>query len=70
MVNLLANFMAVDFKTRYFTLICTLGQVLTNMNNPMREEYENYQDIPKQKIPGGFVLAEDCAKYMIKNFSK
>lgn len=70
MVNLLGNFMAVDFKTRYFTLICTIGQVLTNMNNPLREEYEDYRDIPAKKVPSRFLKAEDCANFMIKNFSK
>lgn len=70
MLNLLGNFIAVDFKTRYFTLICTLGQVLTNMNNPMRDEYEDYQDIPASKIPKRFTTANECAQYMVKNFSK
>jgi len=69
-MNLLGNFIAVDFKNRYHSLICTYGQVLTNMNNPLRDKYPDYKDIPQKEVKGNFVTADSCALYSIKNFGK
>jgi hypothetical protein len=38
------------------------------MNNPLKEDHPNYQDIPDSKIRSGFIKAEECASSTLQNF--
>ena len=70
MMNTLGNYVARDFETRYYTTVCTLGQVMTNMNNPMQDLGVRPDEVDSKDLPSGFITAKECAKWMLKNFSK
>lgn len=70
LMNVLGNFVARDFKTRYYTTVCTIGQVMTNMNNPLKEQGVRPEDVDSKDLPNGFITAKECAKWMLVNFSK
>jgi hypothetical protein len=40
------------------------------MNNPMKDEGLKPDEVDKKDLPRGFINANDCAKWMLKNFSK
>lgn len=68
-MNVLGNFVAKDFKARYYTTVCTIGQVLTNMNNPLKEQGLRPSEVDSKDMPRGFISARECAKWMLLNFS-
>ena len=53
----------------YRTLNVMPGQVLTNLNNPLRSTYPDYRKVPATKRAGSmFVSAPECARYILLNF--
>lgn len=62
--------MEKDFKSRYYTSVFTIGQVMTKMNNPLKEEGIRADEVDSKDLPRGFITAKECSKWVLKNFSK
>lgn len=75
--SILNSFSAYLFSSHqyyYNSLGCNIGQVLTNMNNPLRKKYENYEEIIQngdfRRLYGGFITAQDCARSLLVAFGE
>ena len=55
------------YRNDFGTMVVQIGQVLTNMNNPHRQEME-YTEVPKERLQSGFITAEECATSILKNY--
>lgn len=62
-----ASLVNTVYSARFCTLTAQIGQVMTNMNNPMRSKM-NYVDVPRAKYPRGFIDARECAESILKTF--
>ena len=51
----------------FYVLDAKLGQVVTNMNNPLRNK-KNYREVSREDVSSQFAMADECAVNILKTF--